>query len=144
MIKPHKAITLIEILTVIIIIGILVVLALPNFGTMKERALDREAKANLKLIQAAEKIYRMEVGRYFPVDGTTESDINNINTGLRLSLTERNWDYSVTGGDSLSSQATRSASGWERNYNIDHDDEEACCCPRDSRCPSQDWCSSCP
>ncbi len=144
MIKSIRAVTLLEILTVIIIIGILVALALPNFGTMKERALDREAKANLKLIQAAEKIYRMEVGRYFPVDGSTESAINNINTNLRLSLTERNWDYTVAGGDNLGSQATRSVSGWERNYNIDQDDEEACCCPRDSRCPSQDWCSSCP
>jgi len=159
MIKSIRAVTLLEILTVIIIIGILVALALPNFGTMKERALDREAKANLKLIQAAEKIYRMEAGFYYPKDADNfETNIGTINTNLRLSLTERNWDYSVTGGDpgtatpeagSATAARTGVSGSWTRTYYIrvkDDGSEEACCCPDgdapDSVCPSQDHCQN--
>jgi general secretion pathway protein G len=52
MLRP--AFTLLEFLVVIIIIGILAALALPNFGKAKEHALGKEAIANLKLMAAAE------------------------------------------------------------------------------------------
>ncbi len=147
MLKHIKAVTLLEILTVVLIIGILIALALPRFGTMKERALDKEAGANLKLIQAAEKIYRMEIGVFWPDSGTATTP--SLNTNLRLDLPTRNWTYqasSNSGDPPLDVQAARSdpPSGWNRTYYIDQDDEDACCCPRDSRCPSQDWCTSCP
>ena len=148
MIKHAKAVTLLELLSVVIIIAILVALALPRFGTMKERALDNEAKANLKLIQAAEKIYRMEAGFYYPFNDTKFTQDLNIN--LKLSLptgANRNWDYQASGGATLDARAYRNVaptSSWYRNFRIDEDDEAACCCPRDSQCLTQEWCSSCP
>ena len=148
--KQFKAVTLLEILAVVVIIGILVALALPKFGTIKERAIDKEAKANLKLIQAAEKIYRMEVGSYYPAPVDSPKYTQDINTNLKLSLpagSSRNWTYSASGGATLTAEGTRNiavGSSWYRNYAIDQDDDKACCCPRDSRCPSQDWCAVCP
>ncbi len=147
---------MVEVLTVILIISILVTLALPKFGTMKERALDREAKANLRLIQAAEKIYRMELGVFWPPSATPETTVS-LNTELKLDLSPTNWSYQASsnnGAPPLDAQATRAnpPSGWDRTYYIDDEEEQACCCPQgsapDSVCPSQDLCTnlgqSCP
>jgi len=88
--SSEKAITLLELLLVVAIIGILVSLGSVNYGRMKERAVDKEAIANLKLIQAAEKTYRMEMGGYYA--GTLVADLN---TNLKLSLSETNWDFAT-------------------------------------------------
>jgi len=80
-----KSFTLIEIIIIVIIIAILAALALPGFDVTKERTLDKEAKANLLLIQAAEKIYKMEQNVYYP-DATATNVISDINANLKLSL----------------------------------------------------------
>ena len=89
-----KSFTIIEIIIVIIIIGILAALALPGFGVTKERTLDKEAKANLLLVQAAEKIYKMEQSVYYPA-ATATNVIGDINSYLKLSLpaNQVNWTY---------------------------------------------------
>lgn len=95
--QKNKGFTLIEILIVVIIIGILAAIALPNFSKSKEGALDKEAIANLKLIQAAEKIYQMETNNYYPSSGS-QSDIATINDNLKLVLpagSSRSWNYQV-------------------------------------------------
>lgn len=90
--------TLLELLIIIMIIGILAALGLPQFEKTREHALGREARANLQLIAAAERIYRMEAGSIYYPDSGTEDDISDINDNLRLFLNERNWDYSIIGG----------------------------------------------
>jgi len=89
---PKKSFTLIELLVVIIIIGILAAIALPNFGPMKEQALDKEAIANLKLIRAAERIYRMEINSYVACANTSA-----VNSNLKLAIPtgNPNWNYKV-------------------------------------------------
>jgi len=105
--------SLVEVVVVIIIIGILGALALPGFGVTKERTLDKEAKANLRLIQAAQKIYRMEMGFYFPPT-TSSSDVSAINAGLKVRLPASpktiSWNYLV---DAVNQQirATRNKTG---------------------------------
>lgn len=112
LLRRVRAVTLTEILTVLIIIAILAALALPQFATTRERALSKEAKANLKIIDAAEKIYRMEAGFYYPYSGM-QSDPAELNTNLKLSLTENNWDYAITGnsGAGYTASANRQGSG---------------------------------
>lgn len=90
-----RSFTLIELIIVVVIIGILSTFAMPAFRTTQERALDREAIANLKLIQAAQRIHRMERGFYYPVPLILDTNVTNINDNLKLFLNERHWDYAV-------------------------------------------------
>ena len=99
----ENALTLIEVLVVVIIIGVLstvTYLQLGGFQAFTEHGYSREAQANLKLIAAAEKIYRREIGMYYPYPGyggpvLTTTDIN---TTLKIALppTTGNWDYTMT------------------------------------------------
>jgi len=95
--KKLKGFTLMEMLIVLIIVGVLSTLALVQYGAYKENALDRDAKASLKLIRSAERIYRMESSVYYPSSGSI-SAIASINTNLKLDLsntTTRSWNYAV-------------------------------------------------
>ncbi len=102
--------TLIELLMVIVIIIILAGIAIPNFAKAKERALTKEAIANLKLIAAAEKVYRMEYSTYYGPEG----GIANINDYLKLYFTnEAYWDYAITAAaaDTFTATADRQGTG---------------------------------
>lgn len=127
---PERSVTLLELIVVILIIGIIAAIALPNFGPMRERVLDKEATANLKLIQAAERVYRMETSFYYPYSGS-ETSIGTINTDLRLFLpagATRNWDYEVK--DTGCAQATRTV-GTVRYWRFDIGEDE----PLSGTCP---------
>jgi len=126
-----KGFNLVEILVVLVIIGTLAALAWPNYLSIKEKTLNREAKANLALIRAAEKIYRIEQGFYYPYSATT-STVSDINSFLKLSLPESasaNWSInldSTTSGSEFA-QATRSASDarvWK--VELSGEDDPAC------------------
>lgn len=95
----NESFTLMELIIVIVIVGILAILALTQYGSYKENTLDREAQANLRLVIAAQRIYRMEVGGYYPLAGGSVNNIANINTNLRLLLStaaNRSWNYLTT------------------------------------------------
>lgn len=97
--QRRKGYTLLELLVVIIIIGILGSLGLPGYQKLRERTMNREARASLQLIRAAERIFRMEQAAYFsaPAVGATSSN-TRINQNLRLSLptVNANWAYTVS------------------------------------------------
>lgn len=123
--------TLVEILVVVIIIGVLVGLALPGFRVAKERVLDREAKANLVLIQGAEKIFLIESGSYY-----SSSVIADINSNLKVHLPAGgtlSWSYAV---DNSQATASRLPSG--RVWSLTFTGNTPCCagtdCPPDSSC----------
>ncbi|MCM8780687.1 MAG: type II secretion system GspH family protein [Candidatus Omnitrophica bacterium] len=88
--------TLLEVLIVLIIVGILAALGLPGFTKAREMALDKEAIASLKLIRAAERIYRMEVGDYCRSAACSGNE-TLINQYLKLFLptTNKRWNYKV-------------------------------------------------
>lgn len=117
----NKSFTLIELLVVIVILGILVALAYPNYNVIKEKALDREAKASLALMRAAERIYKMEIGYYYPQSGST-GNASLINANLKLSLptSASKWTYSVDNSSATgTTQATRSEGAWIRGWTLD-------------------------
>ncbi|MCM8783046.1 MAG: type II secretion system GspH family protein [Candidatus Omnitrophica bacterium] len=127
-----KGVSLLELLIVTIIIGILAALSLPLFERTRERALDNEAKANLKLIQAAQRIYQMEVGFFLDCAGLGGASC--INTYLRLSLPaglRSIWSYDTTavGTDEFLGIAQRNTpnASWLRSWSINATAEEARC-----------------
>lgn len=103
--KRKIGFTLLELIAVIVIIGVLATIAIPNYSIIRERSSCQEAVANLKLIAAAERIWRMEnsddVYRACECQcgGTAVNCCNNNPNGcnyqLRLSLNTRNWIYYV-------------------------------------------------
>jgi len=126
--QTKKAISFLEVLIVVIIIAIIVAFAMPGYFGAKSRALDREAQSQLKLIQSAQKIYRLEVGFYTPCDDN--ADCNNV---LSIDLPADtggggNWDYAVSNivSDPPAFVATASGSGGTQGqWTIDQDDEQA-------------------
>lgn len=119
--------TLIELIIVLIIIGILATFALPQFATTKESTLDKEAKVNLKLIQAAEKIYRIETGVY--INAADTSTVNNL---LKLSIPSgsgASWVYKVVDASAttFTSKSRRNVGGG-RTWCIRPTDEEPYSC----------------
>ena len=100
-----RAFTLVELIVVTIIIGILGSIAVPQFLVTQERALDNEARANLRLMRAAERQLRMETTVYSAL-----ANIAAINPALRLDIgAGTSWLYltTATAGTACCAQATR-------------------------------------
>ncbi len=124
----NSAFTLLEMVIVIIIIGVLATLGFSQFGPVKESALDSEAKANLKLVMAGERIYRMETGNYYV---SVAPHDNNINTTLKLYLptaANRNWNYTTQANNAATpptccAQAQRNG-GDNRNWRLRNTETE--------------------
>lgn len=131
--KERAGFTLMEVLVVLIIIGILVGLSIPNYTKTRERAIDKEAQTVLSLVQAAERMYRLKAVEYYPFSGV-ESNINNINTNLKLNLASpsQRWNYSIQ-NTATGFTASAARIGGARTWQIDQDDTKASC--SGSPCP---------
>lgn len=121
-----RAFTLLELLVVLIIVGILAGIAIPNYTKTSERAKNREAQTALSLIQAAERIYRLRNPTYY---GSLV--LNDINNNLKLSLSSQAWTYSIVAvANTFTASARRSPTGtpWDRRWDIDQDDNGPTTC----------------
>lgn len=127
----NSGLSLLEVIVVLVVIGLIATLGLINYAGIKEEALDKEARANLKLIQAAEKIYHMEFNpNYFPPAGV-ETDLTQINDNLNLAIpsgVDRKWNYGV---DSTGTSTATRVGGGGRSWTLDINADDPICtgCP---------------
>lgn len=87
-----------EVIVVVILIGVLAALAMPLYHRASEGSRNKEATAMLNLIGEAERMYKLEYGKYFNCPS-----ISSCNANLSLNLPEGNdqsWNYSVNAGAS--------------------------------------------
>lgn len=96
--NSKRAVTLMELLVVIVIIGILTTIALTNHSAQIEKAIGREGEYNLNLLYNAQKRYRLNNGEYFPNDMFNQvNNIAVINTNLKVMISEKNFNFSISG-----------------------------------------------
>jgi prepilin-type N-terminal cleavage/methylation domain-containing protein len=92
--NAKKAMTLMEIIMVIVLIGILSSIGIVNYRDTLLRAREREAQSMLRLIKHAEEVVRLENGAFVRCE-----DNNDCNADLRLDIPNPatpTWNYNVT------------------------------------------------
>ncbi len=98
-----KGFTLVEVLIVVIIIGILAAIGIPQFASSIEKAKGGEARAGLGHTQTGEKVYFAENEYY----------TSNL-SDLDITLTQRYWAFSISTPSSTTYTVTATRSGGTR------------------------------
>lgn len=83
MLRDTRGFTLIELLIVVVIIGILAAIAIPQFASTKERAFDATAKSDLRNAMSAQEAYFADAQQYAPGAIAT----GNFTTSTGISMT---------------------------------------------------------
>jgi prepilin-type N-terminal cleavage/methylation domain-containing protein len=89
----RRAFTLIELMIVVVIIGILAGIAIPNFTNMVEKAKAEQAATYLRVIRTGEKIYWANNSTYIAC-----ADAAAIKTNLGAEVTTENYTFAVASG----------------------------------------------
>lgn len=101
-INNHNGYTLIELLTVITIIGILASIALPNYRGYRDKAKMVTIYATMHQIMLAQEVYWTDFGRFFPdspMSGTGEV-LSIANTDLKISVPNgQTWTIASVGDE---------------------------------------------
>ena len=104
--KKNNSFTLVELLVVIIIVGILAAVAIPMYSNAVEQKKGEVCINNIRMIFAAEKIYRMKNNNLWPnsTSGYVQQTITQINSALGINISDSNFNYyfsHLTGSNSL-------------------------------------------
>jgi prepilin-type N-terminal cleavage/methylation domain-containing protein len=82
MLRNTKGFTLIELMIVVVIIGILAAIAIPNFISMQDRAKEGSVKANMHTVQLAIEDFAVQNDGTYPVGGDDAAVQANLPGGV--------------------------------------------------------------
>jgi prepilin-type N-terminal cleavage/methylation domain-containing protein len=82
MLRNAKGFTLIELMIVVVIIGILAAIAIPNFISMQDRAKESSVKANMHTVQLAIEDFAVQNDGTYPVAGDDAAVQGNLPNGV--------------------------------------------------------------
>lgn len=106
MLRDTRGFTLIELLIVVVIIGILAAIAIPQFASTKERAFDATAKSDLRNAMSAQEAYFADNQTYDPAAISTAGAFTT-STGVSVSVSAAS-----TGGYSATASHTASSNSY--------------------------------
>jgi type IV pilus assembly protein PilE len=86
-----KGVTLIEVMIVIVIIGVLALLFLPNMQDPIEKSRSKTAAFTLQTIYSAQKRYFLSERKYYNMS----NDIDSINKNLFLNINNTFFSYNI-------------------------------------------------
>ena len=76
--RKENGFTLIELLIVVVIIGILAAIAIPQFTNTKQKAFDAAAQSDIRNMMTAQEAYFFSEQAYAPVSGLAAGDAEDL------------------------------------------------------------------
>jgi type IV pilus assembly protein PilA len=119
MLRNAKGFTLIELMIVVVIIGILAAIAIPNFISMQDRAKEGSVKANMHTVQLAIEDFAVQNDGTYPVaadDAAVQANLPNgvypnnpFDTSVAMNM---DWAAAPAASGDLGSSPAATTSGY--------------------------------